>query len=107
MIYTGVCCGKNTPPEKKRVGQISLQHTKSGAGEQLLLQDCRAQSAIKGMFFSQTPVSNLRARVLDVRIPATHISCSGLASENDGVASLTSDSGVLLSMMCLGDRMIF
>ena len=36
---------------------MSLQNTKSEAGEQFLPLDCRAKAARKGMFFSQTPVS--------------------------------------------------
>ena len=37
---------KNTPPEKKATGKISSQKTKSGSGEQILLQDCRAKTGI-------------------------------------------------------------
>ena len=44
-------CEKNAPPEKKTCGKISSRSTKSGAGEHFLLQDCRAQSAMNGMFF--------------------------------------------------------
>ena len=49
-------CGKKTPPEKKTIGKISLQSTKSGAGEQLLPLDCKARAHLEGMFVSWTPV---------------------------------------------------
>ena len=53
---TGVC-EKNTPPEKKTFGEIIFRSTKSGAGGQVLLQDCRAKAGIQEVFsFSQTPV---------------------------------------------------
>ena len=51
---TGVC-EKNTPPEKKALGKISVQSTKSGAGEQLFSLGCRAEARAKGVFL-QTPV---------------------------------------------------
>ena len=52
--HTGVC-EKNTAPEKKACGKISFQSNKSGAGQQLLLQDCRAKARTKGVLF-RTPV---------------------------------------------------
>ena len=58
--YTGVC-DKNTPPEKKALAEISFENTNSGAGEEFLLKDCRGDARLKGMFFSQTLVSALRA----------------------------------------------
>ena len=54
--------GVTTGPEcygltkKKACGIISFQSTRSGAGEQFLLQDCRAKPGIKGVFSSQKPV---------------------------------------------------
>ena len=47
---------KKTPPENDTLGKVSLQSTKSGAGEQFLLLDCRAEARIKGSVCSQTPV---------------------------------------------------
>ena len=45
---TGVC-EKSTPPEKNnRHWIVSFQSTKSGAGEQFLLLDCRARACAKG-----------------------------------------------------------
>ena len=49
---------KNTPPEKDSLGKIGLQNAKSGAGEQFLPLDCRAEVHLKGVLFSQTPVSH-------------------------------------------------
>ena len=46
------------PPENTTHCNISFQSTKSGAGEQFLLLDCRARACAKGMFFSQTPVQS-------------------------------------------------
>ena len=55
-LYYG-CLWKNNPPEKKTLWEICLQRTKSEAGEQLLLLDCRAKAHRKGaLFFSQTSV---------------------------------------------------
>ena len=48
--HTGVC-EKNTPPEKKTLGTISLQSTKSGAGEGFLLLGRMANARAKGVFF--------------------------------------------------------
>ena len=45
LCHTGVC-ENNTPPERRTDGKISFQSTKSGAGEQLLLQDCMAKAPI-------------------------------------------------------------
>ena len=44
-------CENNTPPERKILGNISLKDTKSGAGEEFMLQDCRARACSKGVFF--------------------------------------------------------
>ena len=72
----GVCggtsvCEKNTPPEKKTVldkkhgpgtkhqkslGQVSLNNTKPGVGEQFLPQDSTAKAHKKKHVFSQAPV---------------------------------------------------
>ena len=49
-------CEINTPPERKAGANTSFQSIKSGAGAQLLLQDCRARAATKGVLFLQTPV---------------------------------------------------
>ena len=38
---------KKTPPEKNTLEHISFDNTKSGAGEQFLLLDCRARSCAK------------------------------------------------------------
>ena len=43
-----VSVNKSVPPEKNIRGVISIQNTKSGAGEQFLLQDCRAKAGAKG-----------------------------------------------------------
>ena len=49
--HTGVC-EKNTPPEKTTLGQISMKHTESGAGEQLLLLGRMAKAPhVKGLLF--------------------------------------------------------
>ena len=47
-----------TMPEKNTCREKSFQSTKSGAGEQFLLLDFRAAAHPKGVFFSQTPVSD-------------------------------------------------
>ena len=46
---TGVC-EKNTPPEKKTLGEISLKNSESGAGEEFLLLLCRGKGRVKGVF---------------------------------------------------------
>ena len=46
---------RNTPPEKRTPGKISLKNTKSGAGEEFLLLDCTVKARSKGVFL-QTPV---------------------------------------------------
>ena len=51
-----VSVNKNTPAKKNTLGKIGFQRTKSGAGEQLLPLDCRAEACRNGVFFSQTPV---------------------------------------------------
>ena len=58
---------KNTPPEKKALGKIGFQSTKSGAGEQFLPLDCMATGRVKGMCFSQTPVPNLIGVICRIR----------------------------------------
>ena len=50
VLSTGVC-EKNTPPERKTLGTISLKSTKSGAGEQFLPLDCMAKAGRKERFF--------------------------------------------------------
>ena len=45
----------NTPPERRTRRNTSFQNTKSGAGEQFLLQDCRAKADTKCVI-SQAPV---------------------------------------------------
>ena len=45
-IDTSVC-EENTPPEKKTLGERSLQSAKSGAGEQFLPLDCRPKARLK------------------------------------------------------------
>ena len=47
---TGVC-EKHTPLDDKTGGDISFQKTKSGAGLQFLLLDCKARARTRGMFF--------------------------------------------------------
>ena len=42
-LHAGVC-EKNTPPEKNTRWTTSFQSTKSGAGLQFLLWDCRARA---------------------------------------------------------------
>ena len=53
--HTGVY-DKNTPPRKKTSRNIGFRSTKSGAGQQFLLRDCKARAHPKGVFISQTPV---------------------------------------------------
>ena len=40
------CLKKHIPPNKKTHGNISLENTKSGAGEQFLLLDCRLRVCV-------------------------------------------------------------
>ena len=47
---------KNKPPEENTLVTVSLKNTKSRAGEEFLLLDCKAKAGRKGVF-SQTPVS--------------------------------------------------
>ena len=49
MIPTSV--KQNTPPEKKTPKIISFWSTRSGAGEQFLLLDCRAKARVEGVVF--------------------------------------------------------
>ena len=70
---TGVC-EENTPPDKQAHGNISLKSTKSGAGLQFLLLDCRIGVRVKGVFCSQMPVwtrtsNTARARDAEVAAP--------------------------------------
>ena len=51
FFHTGVC-EQNTPPENDYLGNISLQSAKSGAGEQFLPLDCRAEVHLKEVFLS-------------------------------------------------------
>ena len=53
ILAAGVC-EKDTPPEKSTHWNSSFQNTKSGAGEQFLLLDCRARACAKGLFFFHT-----------------------------------------------------
>ena len=50
MVHAGVC-GKDTPLEKEMGRKISFQSATSTAGEQFMLQDWRAESRPKGVFF--------------------------------------------------------
>ena len=52
---TGVC-EMNISPEKNARRKIGFGSTKSGAGQQFLLKDCKAMARPKGVCFSQTPV---------------------------------------------------
>ena len=40
---------KNTPPEERACGKTGFKNTKSGAGEQFLLVDCRGKAPVKGV----------------------------------------------------------
>ena len=42
---------KNTPPKDRTRWKISFDSTKSGAGEQFLLLDCRGQAPVQVVFF--------------------------------------------------------
>ena len=49
---------KNTPPDKKRRGNISLENTESGSGERLMLLRCKAKARAKGVFlFTDTGIT--------------------------------------------------
>ena len=83
-------CEKNTPPEKNTCGKISFQSTKSGAGEQFLLQDCRARACAKGTLFSQTPVARKHGRsacLLRAMVPGAALSDSGGVRGRRGLRS--------------------
>ena len=43
-------CEKNTPQEKKTVGNMSFQNTKSGGGEQFVSPDYRVKARVRGAF---------------------------------------------------------
>ena len=51
-----VSVNKNIPPEKRTRGKISFKNTKSGAGEQFMPQDCKAEAREKRVILSQIPV---------------------------------------------------
>ena len=55
---------ENTSRENNSHWNIGFQSTKSGAGEQFLLLDCRARACAKGVLFSQTPVAVTLALVI-------------------------------------------
>ena len=65
---TGVCEQKH-PPEKSSHWNIGFQSTKSGAGEQFLLLDCRAMACTKGvcLFTDISMNDRQRARYSKVR----------------------------------------
>ena len=46
--------GTKTLQKRTPIRKICLQTAKSGAGEQLLLKDCRARAPTKGVFLSNT-----------------------------------------------------
>ena len=46
LAHTGIC-EKNTPPENNTHWKISFQSSKSSAGEQFVLLDCRERAGIK------------------------------------------------------------
>ena len=79
---TGVC-GKSTPPEKTTLGKMSFQSTKSGAGEQFLLQDCRAKAHVKGVCCLYTPVVLLLLLLL--LIASVAAACSVALGSGSGV----------------------
>ena len=45
-VVIPVSVGEKQHPKRKTRGQISFQSAKSGGGQQVLLQDCRAKAAI-------------------------------------------------------------
>ena len=53
MIHTDVCT-KSTPPEKKTGGKSIIENTRSGAGEQSLLQERRAKAHKRNVWFADT-----------------------------------------------------
>ena len=53
--HTGVC-ERTTPPKNHTRWSVSFQKTKSGAGEQFLLLDCKARACAKIMFLSGTGI---------------------------------------------------
>ena len=55
--HTSVC-DKKQPPDNNNLGKISLQSAKSGAGEQFLPLDSRAEvHLIRGVFLSQAGIT--------------------------------------------------
>ena len=64
--YNARVCEQNISPERRTQRNISFQNTKSGAGEQFLLQDCRARACAKGVFFHRHPCSR-RFHPLEMR----------------------------------------
>ena len=63
---------KNTPPEKKTLGKISLKNTKSRAGKEFLPLVCRAKARPKGVCFSQTPVLATFTGGFQLRVSPKH-----------------------------------
>ena len=47
---------KVIPPDKKALGTICVQNTKSGAGEQFLLLACRPKALTKELLFTDTGI---------------------------------------------------
>ena len=62
MGYDTGVCGQINPWEKNTHGNMSCQSTKSGAGLQFLLWDCRARACAKGVFFTDTGTTRTSAR---------------------------------------------
>ena len=61
-----------TAPEKKTSEHIHFENAKSGAGEQLLLLDCRARACAKGVFMSQTPIAQHIKSIASTREASKH-----------------------------------
>ena len=69
-------CEKDTPPEKKTLGKIGLQNTKSGAGEQLSPLGCRAKARVKEVCFlgrSLVITCNVRREVKPFNVDLTQV----------------------------------
>ena len=49
-IYIYIHTHLNTPPDKETLGSIGPKNTKSGAGDQFMMLDCRATAPRKHMF---------------------------------------------------------
>ena len=54
FVYNTGVCEKETPPEKKTLGQIGSQSTDSGAGAQFMLLGCGAKAPKQGVFLIDT-----------------------------------------------------